>query len=142
VEVVKRWWLAFSEAVGSFLDEAAFRVRLAGHVLLGRIPTETHHRKWNPEFERPSAVHVRDWVTGRHIMSVIVWPPLGCKPHDALFAHDRRVEEVREVIARGCAELAWSTSFEVERGLDWDPARRVWTDSSGFNYEYPERKVS
>jgi hypothetical protein len=142
MEMIRGWWTAFANAVGSFLDEAAFRTRLAWHVLLGRIPVESKHRRWNPEMERPAVIHVQDWVTSRHVLSVVVWPPLESKKHDAFFAHDQRVEQAKQVIARGCAELAWSTQFDVEYGLEWDPARKVWTDSSGFAYEYPERKVS
>jgi hypothetical protein len=142
MEMIRGWWYSFANAVGAFLDEAKFRTLLCLNVALGRIPTETKHRRWNPEMERPAVLHVRDWVTGRHILSVVVWPPLESKSHDAFFAMDRRVEQAKAVIAEGCASMAWSTAFEVEYGLTWDPARKVWTDSSGFSYECPKREAS
>jgi hypothetical protein len=142
MEMIRGWWTAFANAVGAFLDESKFRCQLAWNVLTGRIPTKTKKRHWNPEMERPAVIHVQDWTTERHIMSVVVWPSLESKAHDALFKHGRRVDQVREVLARGCAEQAWATSFSVEYGLSWDPARRVWTDVSGFSYEYPKKEAS
>ena len=37
-------WLWLADAVGGFVEEAAFRVELAFDVLLGRVPRESEKR--------------------------------------------------------------------------------------------------
>jgi hypothetical protein len=46
-----------------------------------------------------------------------------------------RASQVKVVIARGAAEMGWSTKFETDYGLAWDHGREVWTDSGGFAYD-------
>jgi hypothetical protein len=131
----KRWWRAFAEGVGAFLDEAAFRTALACRVIAGRMPVEAEGRDWNKEVEVPILVDVSDWTDGRRIFSVLVWPPLESSPEAAMGAHRGRVAQVKAVIARGAAVMAYSTRFETDYGLCWDHERKVWTDSGGFAFD-------
>jgi len=100
-----RWWLAFADAVGGFLDEAAFRMGLAFDVLVGRTPQTLERRAWNRTRETPALIDVLDWTDDRRIFSVLVWPSLESRLHDADYVFHRRVEEVKEVIARGAADI-------------------------------------
>jgi hypothetical protein len=36
--------------------------------------------------------------------------------------------------------LNWSTRYEVDYGLMWDPESAVWTATDGFAYEPPARR--
>ena len=56
MEVVTRWWLAFANAVGDFFEEAIFRLALAFHILLGRVPQRTNKRPWIRSVETPVLV--------------------------------------------------------------------------------------
>jgi hypothetical protein len=48
VEVVVRYWYAFANAVGGFIEELAFRVVLAFKVLSGRVPLRAEKlRDWS-----------------------------------------------------------------------------------------------
>jgi hypothetical protein len=77
VEVVTRWWLRFANAVGSAIEEAAFRVVLAFKVLAGRVPLRTERlRNWSKVVEARILVDAFDWTSDRRIFSVLVWPPL------------------------------------------------------------------
>ncbi len=133
----KRWWRAFAEGVGAFLDEAAFRVVLACRVIAGRLPLEVERRDWNKSVEAPILVDVSDWTDDRRIFSAVVWPPLESSEEDALRGHRVRVDQVKAVIARGAAEMVYSTRFETDYGLRWDRDREVWTSSTdgGFAYD-------
>jgi hypothetical protein len=135
VRARKGWWLRFADAVGAFLDEAAFRVVLAFRVIAGRLPDEVERREWNRSVEAPILVDVLDWTNDRSICSVLVWPPLESPLEDALRDHRLRASQVKAVIAEGAAEMAYSTRFETDHGLRWDHDREVWTDDSGFAYD-------
>jgi hypothetical protein len=133
------WWYAFANAVGIFIEEAAFRTTLAWAVLRGTSPKPVEKRWWNAEAEAPVLVDVYSWVDERRIFSVLVWPALEVSPlRDASYALRERAKLVREVIARGAAEMAWGTRFEVDYGLQWDRRRQVWVASDGFAYAPPE----
>lgn len=80
MEVVTRLWLAFAGAVGSFLDEAAFRLVLAFDVIAGRKPRRVERRWWNRATEAPVLVDVFDWTDDRLLFSVFVWPSLESLP--------------------------------------------------------------
>jgi hypothetical protein len=131
VKTPRRWWRAFADALGAFFDEAAFRAALACRVIAGRLPLEAERRHWNRSVEAPVLVDVSDWTDDRRIFSVLVWPPLESSAEDALRDHRVRVDQVKAVIARGAAEMAYSTRFETDYGLGWDPERRVGTSSAG-----------
>jgi hypothetical protein len=134
-----RWWDAFANAVGGFIEEAAFRIVLAFKVLSGRVPLRVERRSWSKVVEAPVLVDVYDWTNDRRIFSVLVWPPLEVPPAEAYSLHEERVEEVIAAISSGAADKAWCTRWEVDYGLRWDYKRRVWTTQDGFAYELPER---
>ncbi len=60
-------------------------------------------------------------------------------PERAASAQQERTKQVMRVIHAGAAEMAWSTRYEVDYGLRWDPEREVWTATDGFAYAPPER---
>jgi hypothetical protein len=121
-----------AEAVGRFADEAAFRCALAFKVIVGRVPLDpAPRRSWNRALETPVLVDVCDWTTDRRIFSVLVWPPLESDKHTAYSDHDQRVEQVKQVIAKGASEMAFSTKLETDY-LTWDHDREVWTTTDGF----------
>ena len=134
-----RWWYAFADVVGGFIEEAAFRTSLAWAVLRGKSPKPLEKRWWNRSLEPPILIDVYDWTNERHIFSVLVWPSLEVPPERAAHAQQERAELVKQVIARGATEMAWSTRFEVDYGLRWDPDRQVWVGTDGFAYPMPER---
>jgi hypothetical protein len=129
------WWYAFANAAGGFIEEAIFRVTLAGEILVSRVPRRVERRWWNRAAETPVLVDVYSWVDDRLIFSVLVWPSLEVAPEKASYAHRERAELVRYVIAKGASEMMWSTRFETDYGLRWDPERRVWTTEDGFAYD-------
>ena len=133
-QALVRCWHWFANAVGDFLDEAAFRVVLTWAVLRGKAPKPIEKRWWNRATETPILIDVYDWTNERHIFSVLVWPALEVPPENASRAHRERAELVKEVIARGAAEKMWSTRFEVDYGLMWDADRQVWTAEDEFAY--------
>ncbi len=132
MEVVRR---AFADALGSILDEAAFRASLAFDVLAGRVPREVERRWWNRAVETPVLIEAYDWTDERRLFSILVWPSLESSPHDADYARHERVDAVKKAIARGAAEMAWSMRLETDYGLRWDDDRQVWTTRGGFAYE-------
>ena len=127
-------WYAFANAVGGFLEEAAFRLVLAFKVLSGRVPLRTERRSWSKVVEAPVLVDLYDWTNDRRIASVLVWPPLEAEPPEAFELHEERVEEVISAISRGAAEKAWCTRWEIDDSLRWDPDRQVWAAQDGFAY--------
>lgn len=133
---VARWWRAFADALGGFFDEAAFRIVLAYDVIVGRLPHEVERRHWHRSLEAPVLVDVLDWTDERRIFSVLVWPPLESAVRTASHNHRERVEQVKAVIARGAADMAYSTRFETDYGLQWDRKREVWTSSAGDGFAY------
>ncbi len=135
---LQRWWYAFANAVGGFIEEAAFRVVLAWAVLRGKSPKPVEKRWWNRATETPVLVDVYDWTDDRLIFSVLAWPALEGEPRGAARDQQERVEEVLRVLHAGAAEMAWSTRYEVDYGLRWDPDREVWVASDGFAYVPPE----
>jgi hypothetical protein len=128
-------WLALADAVGGFIEEAAFRVALAFDVLTGRKPRRVERRWWNRATETPVLVDVFDWTDERLIFSVLVWPVLEVPPERAAHAQQERAEQVIRVLHAGAAELAWSTRYEADYGLRWDPDRQVWVATDGFAYD-------
>lgn len=126
---------AFANAVGGFLEEAAFRGILACKVLSGRVPLRTERRSWSKVVEAPVLVDLDDWTNDRRIFSVLVWPPLEAEPPEAYSLHEQRVEEVISAISRGAADKAWCTRWEIDDSLRWDAERQVWTAEDGFAFE-------
>jgi hypothetical protein len=121
--------------VSDFLEEWAFRILLALDVLAGRMPRRAERRSWNRAAETPALVDVYSWVDDRLIFSVLIWPSLESSQHDADYVFHQRVYEVKEVIAKGAADKAWSTRFETDYGLRWDASREVWADADGHAYD-------
>ena len=136
-----RWWLAFADGIGDFLDKTAHRLSLAWAVLLGRMPLQREKRWWNRATEIPAIVNVYSWTDERLIFSVLIWPSLESNPEDADYVFRQRVGQVKEAIAKGAAEKMWSTRFEVDFGLRWDHKRQVWTGADGFAYTPPAERV-
>ncbi len=101
------------------MAEARFRVALAFDVLAGRTPQKTDKRPWVQSVEAPILADVRDWTTDRLIFSVLVWPPLEADGRDSRRIHRQRAEDVMGAFAKGSAEKAWSTYWEVDHGLVW-----------------------
>ncbi len=130
-----RWWYAFADAAGGFIEEAAFRVVLAWAVLRGKSPKPVEKRWWNRAAETPVLIDCHSWVDERHIFSVLVWPVLESEPERASYAQEERVELVREVLHRGAAEMAITTRYETDYGLWWDPDRQVWVATDGFAFD-------
>ena len=95
---------------------------------------ERERRWWNRATETPVLVDVYDWTDERLVFSVLVWPSLESAPEDATYDHRRRVMEILEAIARGCAEKAWSVRWEIDGDLRWDDERQVWVVEDGFAY--------
>jgi hypothetical protein len=140
VEVIKRWfWTAFEglvsvvvalaraiDAVGGWIEAAAFRVELATSVLLGRIPRETPRRWWSRSAETPVLVDIISMTDERLIASLIVYPVLEEPAAYAGAAQEERAEQIKQSFARVCGDLAWDTSFETY-DLVWNPGREVWT---------------
>jgi hypothetical protein len=135
VEVARRFWLAFANAAGGFLEEAAFRAELAFDVLRGRVPMVRPRRWWNRNAEHPTLVDVHDWTNERLIFSVLVWPPLEEPIENRERDHHERVHEIIRVLHAGATEMAWSTRYDVGDGLTWDAGREVWVGSDGFAYD-------
>jgi hypothetical protein len=124
--------------VGGFLEEAAFRLELAFDVLVGRMARQVERRWWNRALEAPVLVDMFDWTDDRLIFSVLVWPSLESPAAGAPYDHRERVEQVMRTISRGAANRAWSTRYEADYGLRWDPEREVWTAADGFAYDGAE----
>jgi hypothetical protein len=135
VEVARRFWLAFANAAGGFLEEAAFRAELAFDVLRGRVPMVRPRRWWNRNAETPTLVDVHDWTNERLIFSVLVWPPLEEPMENRERDHHERVHEIIRVLHAGATEMTWSTRYDVDDGLTWDAGREVWVGSDGFAYD-------
>jgi hypothetical protein len=133
-ETLTRWWLAFADSLGVFIEEAAFRTVLAFDVLVGRVPQGVDKRFWNRAAETPVLIDVYSWLDERLIFSTIVWPPLESGPRTAERDHRERVEEVLGVIAKGASEKLWSTYWEVSE-LAWDNERECWVDGDGIAYD-------
>jgi hypothetical protein len=138
---VRKWlstmlsiWHRLLYALGAFLEEARFRVGLAASVLLGRMPAPVEMRWWNRAIETPSLVEVHDWINERKMFSVLVWPSLQVPEEEAGEAHAERLQMVKDTIARGAAEQAWSLMFYVDDSLSWDHERKVWVGHDGFAY--------
>jgi hypothetical protein len=137
LEVMKAWfWKVFEglvsivgrafEAVGNWIEAAAFRCELAVDVLLGRIPGETPRRWWSRSAETPILVDIRSMTDNRLVASLVVYPVLEEPSLHAPAAQEERPEQTKESFARVCGDLAWDTQFETYP-LVWDPRREVWT---------------
>ena len=140
-ETVISLWIAFAEVliafVEDFVEEVIFRVGLACRILAGRVPLKAERRWWNRSLETPVLVDVVDFSDERLLFSVLIWPALESGPRgfDSDRAHRERVEEVLAVIAKGAAEQMWSTRWDADWGLEWDPGRRAWVATDGFAYD-------
>jgi hypothetical protein len=134
VEVMARWWWRFADAVGGFIEEAAFRLVLAFDVLVGKTPQWVERRWWNRAAETPVLVDVYSWIDDRLIFSVLVWPSLESDLGNPERSHRQRVEEVLEAIAKGTGQKMWSTRWEVSE-LAWDHRRECWVDGDGHAYD-------
>jgi hypothetical protein len=67
---------------------------------------------------------------------VLVWPALEVPAETAAHAQQERARQVIRVLHAGAAEMmAWSTRYEVDHGIRWDPAREVWVAAEGFAYD-------
>jgi hypothetical protein len=128
-------WQTFANAVGNFTEELIFRLVLAFDVLVGRKPRKVERRWWNRAVETPVLVDVYDWTDERLISSVLVWPPLESSLDNTIHDYRQRIEVVTETIAKGAAEKAWSTYWEVDYGLVWSHTRQCWVDGDGHRYD-------
>jgi len=138
-EKVFHMWKRFVSLLGAFLDELFFRVGLATYVLLGKMPRPIETRWWNRAIETPALLEVTDWVNGRKLFSVLIWPPLEVAPEEAQDAFYERVEAVKNTIANGAAAGGWSLMFSVDDSLHWDPDRGVWVAWDEFRYAPPSK---
>ena len=141
MEVARRWWWALVSWLGALLEEVCFRLVLAFDVLAGRKPQRVERRWWNRATEPPILISVFDWTDERRLFSCLVWPALEVPPETAADAQEERVKQVMRILHAGAAEMAWSTRYEVDYGLKWDPDREVWTASDGFAYAYVEERA-
>jgi hypothetical protein len=112
-----RWWYAFADRLGAFLEELIFRVGLAFNILVGRVPQRTDKRAWIRSVETPVLVDCYDWIYDSLVFSVLIWPCLEAPADEALERHDELVSRVLEVIARGASEMA------------------CWVDGDGHSYD-------
>ncbi len=53
-------------------------------------------------------------------------------------AQEERAKQVMRVLHAGAAELAWSTHYAMDYGLQWDHKRQVWAATDGFAYAPPD----
>ena len=141
MEVARRWWWALVSWLGALLEEVCFRLVLAFDVLAGRKPQRVERRWWNRATETPILVDVYDWTDERRIFSLLVWPSLEAPPERAADAQEERVRQVMRILHAGAAEMAWSTRYEVDYGLQWDAEREVWAATDGFAYAHVEERV-
>ena len=111
------------------------RAEAALSAFISRRDTQRRRDEGERATEAPALVHVFDWTTDRLLFSVLVWPSLESSARDADHVFRERVGEVLEIIGKGAAERAWSTYWQVDYGLRWDPRREVWTGSDGFRYD-------
>jgi hypothetical protein len=135
VEVARRYWHAIANALADFIEEVIERLSLAWAVLRGSSPKPLEKRWWNRATETPVLVDVYDWTDDRLIFSVLVWPSLESNAEEADYVFHQRVAEVKEVIARGAADKAWTTRVETDYGLRWDRNRECWVGSDGHAYD-------
>jgi hypothetical protein len=105
---------------------------LAWSVLRGRVPREVERRRWVRSIETPVLVEAHDWVEGRLLFSVLVWPSL---EEEDPAAHWERVEQVKRAISRGAAELMWSTEITTDYSLRWNADRAVWTTEDATSFD-------
>jgi hypothetical protein len=126
---------ALAAAVAAFVGEACFRVELAFDVLAGRVPKVRPRRWWNRNAEPPTLVDVRDWTDDRLIFSVLVWPPLEEPTQSRERDHHERIHQIIRVLHAGATEMAWSTRYDVDDGLEWDAKREMWKGSDSFAYD-------
>ena len=84
--------------------------------------------------ETPVLIDAVDWTDERRIFSVLVWPPVEVDD-EAIAGHYERVQQVKQVIARGASDMALTTLLETDYGLKWDHDRKVWVTSGSFAYD-------
>ncbi len=136
---LRHYWRVVRDAVSSAAREAGFRISLAWSVLLGRFPIYRERRWWNRATETPILVDVEDWRDERLLFSILVWPSLESSVPTALRDQETRTRQAKEAFGRACNDLAWTTRFDTDFGLRWDPEREVWTAADGFSYEPPAK---
>jgi hypothetical protein len=132
--IVPLWW-ALATATADFFDELGFRCSLAFRVITGRVPIGIEERFWIRSVETPAMITVRDWTNNRRIFSVLVWPVLEADRELAPQENLERLQQVKQVLAKGASDMALTTSFETDYGLTWDHDRKVWIATDGFAYD-------
>jgi hypothetical protein len=138
------WW-TFAEAIGNFLNEAAFRLLICWRVITGRVPQRIEHRRWDPSEEAPIVVNVHDFGTNTLLFSTLIWPVSDLEaptPAHAEAHQLARAEAVMRAITAGATEQRWSLLYEVEERLLWDWQREVWVTRDGHAFEYPKDEGS
>jgi hypothetical protein len=108
---------------------------LAYNVTTGRVPLQSEKRWHNRSAETPVLIDVLDWTNDRRICSVLVWPSLESEPQAAELDHFERVQQVKQVLAKGATEQALSTRFDVDWGLSWSHERKCWVAQDGYAYD-------
>jgi hypothetical protein len=133
---LRRYWHAFANAAANFLDEVAFRVGLACRVIVGTVPVEVEKRPWVRSVNKPVLVDGCVWTTNRVLFSIVVYPPVDeLDLSKAEGAHYRRVNQIKEIVARGAGDLRLSLYLETEWDMDWHNRREVWIDRGGYAYD-------
>jgi hypothetical protein len=133
---LRRYWHAFANAAANFLGEVAFRVGLACRVIVGAVPVEVQKRRWVRSVNKPVLVDGCDWTTNRVLFSIVVYPPVDeLDLSKAEAAHYRRVNQIKEIVARGAGDLRLSLYLETEWDMEWDIGREVWIDRDGYAYD-------
>jgi hypothetical protein len=102
---------------------------------LAQIGRDGEKRWWKGATETPVLVDAYAWTDERHIFAVLVWPALEPPSRPAAHAPRERARQVIRVLHAGAAERAWSTRYEVDHGIRWDPAREAWVAADGFAYD-------
>ena len=115
-QALVRGWQRFADAVGGFIEEAAFRTSLAWAVVRGKSPKPVEKRWWNRSAECPVLIDVYDWTNDRLIFSVLAWPALEAPPERAAYAQQERAKQVLRVIHvgrprwPGARAMRWTTA--------------------------------
>jgi hypothetical protein len=131
-----RFWHVFANALASFFDEVAFRLALACRVIVGAVPVEVEKRRWVRSVNKPVLIDGHDWTTGRLLFSILVYPAIDELDLSAAeAAHYQRVEQIKQIVARGAGDLRLSLYLETEWDLRWDNGREVWIDGGDYAYD-------
>jgi hypothetical protein len=111
-------------------------VGLACRVIVGAVPVEVEKRPWVRSVNKPVLVDGCDWTTNRVLFSMVVYSPVDeLDLSKAEAAHYRRVNQIKEIVARGAGDLRHSLYLETEWDMKWDNGREVWIDRDGHAYD-------